>query len=170
MKRKDIEKQWVITPDGRYPNYKSCELYDLYKMNISEIADMMGENYKGTYGTLKDGITVTEDEIIRVVLCDEETTGHLYRRPINPLSVRILCPTGAKFKQDEKGKNLYNMKAQIHSIDDSSYGIWFNDLPYSTLEYIRKLILEYVAENYLINGEKFLNFCELLGGVDKDYN
>ena len=170
MKRKDIEKQWVITPDERYPNYKRCEVYDLYKMNISDVADMMGENYKGAFETLKDGCTVVRDEIIRVVLCDEETTRRLYRIPINPLTVKILCPVGAKFKQDDKGKDLYNMKAQIHSIDDSQYGIWFQDLPFSTLEHIRKLILDYVSENYLINGEDFLTFCELLGGVDKDYN
>lgn len=170
MKRQEVKEQWKITPDSRYPNYEMCEVYDLYKMNISDVADMMGKNYKGTYGTSKDGSKVYEDEIIRVVLCDEESTRLLYRRPINPLSVRILCPVGAKFKQDEKGRDLYNMKAQIHSIDDSQYGIWFHDLPYSKLEYIRKLILEYVDENYLINGEDFLTFCELIGGVDKDYN
>jgi hypothetical protein len=64
----------------------------------------------------------------------------------------------------------FDMKAMIHSIDDSSYGIWFQDKELTELEEIRFKIMKYVDSVKVINGEDFLNYCESLGGTDKGYN
>lgn len=103
-------------------------------------------------------------------VCDKETAGHLYDRPINPVSITIMCPTGAVFQKNENGELLYNMKLHVHSIDDSSYGIWFEKLTLSLLIYIRKCIFEYLNKDYLLNGEDLLNAAINLGANPESKN
>ena len=108
---------------------------------------------------------------------DKETATHLYHRKYNPISLIIMCPTGAKWKQTLNGDYLYEMKAQIHSIDDSSYGIWWtyydgSALPLNELIKIRKKLMTWINSKVEINGEEFLDYCVTLGASEeqKDYN
>ena len=92
---------------------------------------------------------------------DDETANNLYHVKFNPVSVRII--------PSYKKENPFSMKAMIHSIDDSSFGIWF-DCSLEGLEFKKLLIMKWVSDRKVINGEQFLNYCESLGGEDRDYN
>ena len=59
------------------------------------------------------------------------------------------------------------MKAQIHSIDDSSYGIWWIGRSKEDLEPIRLKIMEWIDSQPILNGDKFIEFC-LLAGANPD--
>lgn len=92
---------------------------------------------------------------------DKESMNYLYGRKFNPISIFII--------DSYKKINPSAMKAMIHSIDDSSYGIWFDE-PLEELERKRLLIMKWISDRKIINGEEFLNYCESIGGEDKDYN
>lgn len=68
--------------------------------------------------------------------------------------------------------DLYDMKAQIHSIDDSSYGIWWFNMPLEELKSIKPKLMKWISSKDEINGEEFLNLCVSLGADEdrKDYN
>lgn len=102
---------------------------------------------------------------------------HLYNRKYNPVSITIMCPMGVKFKKDNSGNYLYEMKAQIRSIDDSSYGIWWyyyenSELPLSEMKDVRNKLMKWVNSQPVLNGEEFLDICVSLGASEgsKDYN
>lgn len=100
--------------------------------------------------------------------CDQETSYHLYCRIYNPVSINIM----PAYRYKEPKITPFDMKAQIHSIDDSSYGIWFQDMELSELTEKRLQIMRYVDYVKVINGEEFLKYCLMLGANLKsiDYN
>ena len=113
------------------------------------------------------------DRIVRIDKpCDAQTASNLYNYVYNPIILSINCPIGVKFTYNDKGMPLYNLMAKIDSIDDSSYTIWFDQIPLKQLYYIRKQIQTYVDNLFFINGEKFLEYCVSLGAnpETKDYN
>jgi len=83
-----------------------------------------------------------------------------------------VCPTGAKFKRNENGEDLYEMVSRICSIDDSSYGIWFDGKTFTELEEIRVNIMKWLNTKKEVNGDEFLKFCVSLGADEDsiDYN
>lgn len=162
------ENKW-ISDKGDYTDY-----YFVYNLDESEIQEYLNV---WSQGLVRKGMNnkIYTDEIITLKKCDEETASHLYRIVYNPVSLRIMCPTGAKFKQNEKGEDLYEMKVKIHSIDNSSYGIWWsyymdNCKPLHELLGIRDKIKKWLDAQDELNGEKFLEYCETLGASDRDYN
>jgi hypothetical protein len=114
----------------------------------------------------------TVDDFITLVKVDKESKGHLCGYKFNPLSLKIMCPLGAKFNKDENDNLLYNMKSQIYSIDDSSYGIWWYEVTIDELRKIRLELMNWISSQKNINGELFLNKCVELGAdiETKDYN
>ena len=64
------------------------------------------------------------------------------------------------------------MKAQIHSIDDSYYGIWWSDKTFNDLVETRKKLMEWINKQQVINGNEFLDFCVDLGANEatREYN
>jgi hypothetical protein len=166
-------KQWKLfdkNDDCHKSSIGNRDIYWMYSLSYDELCDMINEWFIGGVMTNKDKDITYIDEIITVKICDEDTFTHLYGRPINPVSIRIVCPTGAKFKTNDKDELLYDMKVQIYSIDDSSYGIWFKEIPMKTLRWLREEIKRHIDTQGVINGEKLLDLCESFGGVDKDYN
>jgi hypothetical protein len=155
-----------LSKNKRFPD----NFYVIYDMNKNEIGQYLNTWFIGQVVTIKDFIAIDEMWIVKKV--DNETSKHLYNRKYNPISINIMCPVGAKFELNDKGEKLYNMKAQIHSIDDSLYGIWFNGIPLEDLQEKREKIMEYINNKDLINGEEFLNICVDLGADEdsKDYN
>ena len=153
------------------------DLYFTYNLKKDELGKYLNTWFTGVVMKSKDGKTY-RDEMITLKKVDKETAQHLYDREFNPVSVDIMCPIGAKFKQDENGDDLYTMKAQIHSIDDSSYGIWWDDYyngtghPLEKLMQIREEIMKWVNSKPVLNGEEFLDYCLSLGASEetKDYN
>jgi hypothetical protein len=103
---------------------------------------------------------------------DAETANRLYRRKYNPLSITIMCPPGAKFTQNVNKVDLYRMKMQLRSIDDSQFGIWWDDFTLDELIDIRKRLMHWIDIKTVINGEELLDICVEMGAdVDsKDYN
>lgn len=156
-------------------NYESgySDLYFTYDLSKKELGKYLNTWFVGKIIKSTDNKRIYRDEMITLKKVDEETV--MYGKEINPITLNIMCPTGARFKQDENGNDLYEMKAQIHSIDDSSYGIWwYNDssLPYEELKNIREKIMLWINRQKEVNGEEFLNFCVSLGADEesKDYN
>ena len=153
-------------------NWDSSDFYFVYDLKKEELGKYLNTWFVGRIHKSKDDTQTYTDEMITLKKVDSETADNLYRRKYNPLSIRILCPPGARFKQNDLKQNLYNMKAQLHSIDDSQYGIWWDDFPFSELESIRLNLMKWIDSISILNGEEFLNKCVELGAdVDsKDYN
>lgn len=151
------------------------DYYFIYDLNTDELQKYLNNWFEGEKSTSKSSNKVLRDELITLKKCDEETTYRLYSEVYNPVSINIMCPTGARFKQNVDGVDLYEMKAQIHSLDDASYGIWWsnygnNSLPIEDLYEIREKIVSWLDSKDEVNGEEFLDYCESLGAVDRDYN
>lgn len=153
--------------------------YDVYKtITKKQIGDIINTWWVGNNACKKLAKKSTEtsiiyfDELKTIKYVDETTANHLYHRNLNPVSISILCPVGAKFKTNENNELLYDMKAQIHSVDDSSYGIWWNEIPFNTLVEIRKQLIRWVDLQKKLNGDEFIKICTALGANPEtiDYN
>jgi hypothetical protein len=122
---------------------------------------------------------LTKDVYWTLKKVDKETANHLYNRLYNPIFISIGC----NFIGSHKNRRvMYQMKAHIMSIDDSSYGIWWGE---NTIEYFREQrlkLMAYVDSLKLINkgfysydeinGPLFLEKCIELGANKEsiDYN
>lgn len=102
------------------------------------------------------------NSIITFKKVDIWTGCRLYDRLYNPVSIFINI--------DYRNHKKYVMKAMIHSIDDSSFGIWFDNKTYDELVKIRINIMKYIDAKQVLNGEEFLKYCVELGGDNIDYN
>lgn len=152
----------------KWPNYSSThglkgrndsDLYFTYNLPKKDIGKYLNTWFEGETIMVKNGVII-HDERITLKKVDEETANHLYRRDINPVSIWIT-----------QSKNGRDMKAQIHSIDDSSYGIWWIDST-EDLDSIRTTLMDWINKQPILNGEKFLDYCVSLGADEdqKDYN
>ncbi len=164
-------RKWPISGNDKY---SYSDLYFTYDLSKKELGKYLNTWFVGSIDISPSG-KIYRDEMITLKKVDEETI--MYGKKINPITLNIMCPTGAKFKQDENGNDLYEMKAQIHSIDDSSYGIWWynysdTSLPLDELKKIREKIMLWINRQDEVNGEEFLNYCVSLGADEesKDYN
>lgn len=136
------------------------------------------------------------DSLITLKKVDKDTANQLYHRPFNPLSIFINVEhkslsiyleqdkINKKHEKPNKKKSLikplpqilYTMKCHLHSVDDSSFGIWWNptasieDLINKRLE-LMNWVNQFNIKN-LLNGEKLLDKCVELGAnpEEKDYN
>lgn len=93
---------------------------------------------------------------------DEETSYHLYNRYYNAFSIRIM--------PQYKNEKLFALKAMIHSVDDSSYGAWFNNITMDTAKGIQMKIAEYIDSQKILNGDLFFKFAKEIGANDFDTN
>ena len=75
------------------------------------------------------------------------------------------------FRKDEN-TTLCDMKATIYSRDDSSFGIWWNEMDRNTLIPIRLEVMKWVDSQPILNGEEFIKFCLSKGANPEsiDYN
>jgi len=98
---------------------------------------------------------------------DAATALNLYGYKYNPISLYLFSLFPYK-KKDMK----YSLKAVIHSVDDSSFGIWWKKDDYDKLSPIRLKVMEWINTQKIINGEEFLKQCILLGADEStiDYN
>lgn len=90
---------------------------------------------------------------------DQQTANRLYGRLYNPISIFVV---------NYSGKPM--IKAMIHSVDDSSFGIWWNKNEVFSI--IKKQLFKYLKSKQEVNGKEFLNKCISLGADPKtiDYN
>lgn len=160
---------WPLKKSGKW-DYS--DNYFVYHLSKDERGKYLNTWFTGVINKSKDDKYTYTDEKITLKKCDEDTAHHLYGREYNTVTVKILCPPGAKFTQNEKKQDLYEMKAQIHSIDDSSYGIWWHKRPFSEMDEIRIKVMEWVNKFPIINGEEFLDYCVSIGANNdtRDYN
>lgn len=79
---------------------------------------------------------------------------------------------GYKYSTVTIHKFRENVKAMIHGTDDSTFGIFFSNVSDEEYYTIAKNIFEYLMIQTEVNGEHFLNMCELLGANpdERDYN
>ena len=115
---------------------------------------------------------IMDDIMVTLKKVDKETCYRLCYHWYNPVVLLITAPTGCRFKFNELGERLYEMKATIRSIDDSSFGIWWIDIEFEKLVEIRKKLMIWISSFKVLNGEKFLDYCVELGANPKykDYN
>lgn len=109
------------------------------------------------------------DEVGTVKRVDDETARHLYMRRYNPLTIRIMCLSGVQIVIDNDHV-MHDMKVQLHSRDDSSYGVWFKNKSLVELREIRTKLISWISTQKILNGEKLVEFCLECGGEDVDYN
>jgi len=161
-----------ISKERKFPNNE----YDLYHLTKKERRKYLNTWFRGEDFIDKRKKVYPTNQYWTLKKCDKDTSRNLYNREYNNISINIIdawrCGKNPKSGQMEKIKPItpFDMKAMIHSIDDSSYGIWFKDKELTELGEIRLKIMKYVDSVSKINGEYFLNYCESLGGTDKDYN
>ena len=110
------------------------------------------------------------DQYWTIKKVDEVTACNLYNRDWNPVCLSIIRSYSA-FRKDED-TSLCDMKAQIYSIDDSSFGIWWNEMDKNALIPIRLEIMSWIDSQHILNGEEFIKFCLNKGANPEsiDYN
>lgn len=163
------KRKWKVSEHSKL----STDLYFVYNLHKKQRGDYLNTWFVGIQASdKKDKNIIYTDEMITFKQCDEDTIRHLYQRKYNPVSLDILCPAGAKFTYNKDNEPLYDMKFQVHSIDDSSFGIWWIKKPLKELYAIRDTIMNTISNIPVINGENLLNYCIELGAdeTQKDYN
>lgn len=143
--------------------------YFVYYLTKKERGDYLNMWFPGPDWIDKRGKHFPRNEYWTIKKCDQDTTRHLYGRVYNPVGIHIF--TSYRFIRKET-LFPFDMKAMIHSIDDSSYGIWFQDMELSELEEKRLQIMRYVDYVKILSGKEFLEYCVMIGGDPKsiDYN
>ena len=144
---------------------KILDFYRLYDIPKSKIGDYLNTWFEGNNQENKKFLIM--DSLITFKKVDKETYNKLYCRWYNPIEIYITCPAGGRFKYNESGDKLYNMSAFIHSIDDSSFTIRWNDITLVKLREIRIKVMKYVSSKKVINGNEFLELC-INHGADKE--
>lgn len=154
------------------PYCNLSDYYFVYELKKSDIGKYLNTWFIGDISTSIKHDCVIYDEMITLKKVNEKTSCHLYDRIYNCVSINICCPTGALFKFNEKNEKLYPMIARIHSIDDSSYGVWFKPKSIDELKIIRIDIMKWINSQKILDGDKFLQKCiELVADSDSiDYN
>lgn len=174
----------------KWPTYQhntDTDKYFTYDLSKSEVGKYLNTWFEGNISTKDD--LVYRDEMITLKKVDEETANRLYNKSLNPVSINILLSYNKiksiksisdmnkrlKLKGKpllKEDKNVQDMKAQIHSIDDSSYGIWWIGKSLEELREIRIKLMEWVNKQPILNGEDFLDYCIELGADEdqRDYN
>lgn len=140
--------------------------YTIYQMSKDELGKYLNVWMDGNKSKSKDNV-LQIDEVWTVKKVNNETASHLYKNSINPIFIRIRFPYEQYVKNITTNKQYYNMKASICSIDDASYGIWWNLMPLDELERIRILVMKWINAYTEIDGSEFINYCLSLG-ADKD--
>lgn len=155
-----------------YDKRDDTDIYYPYHLSKKQRGEYLNTWFEGQKAGLSKKGIIYRDEMITFKQCDEDTAIHLYHRKFNPVSINIMCPIGAKFNYNASNEPLYNMKFQIHSIDDSSYGIWWDNKSLEELKKIRNQLMIIISWMPVINGELLLNLCIDFGAdkESKDYN
>jgi len=115
---------------------------------------------------------LTGDQLWTLKRVDKKSAGHLYNEIYNPVFINIYYSYNHNTKETKAKDVLYDMKACIKSIDDSSYGIWWLGFSYEKLLNIRLDLMRWVDSCKELNGDKFHEKCIELGADVEliDYN
>lgn len=139
--------------------------YEIYYKTKKEL-NVFLSNWFHTYEKYKNQFF--KDVLWTVKRVSTKSRAFLYGQLYNPVFVNIMPELSSDYKTIS---GIYSMKAQIMSIDDSSYGIWWRRYKnYKELREIREYVCGYIDNNKILDGDNFLSFCEKYGGIDKDYN
>jgi hypothetical protein len=141
--------------------------YFIYDVKKQDLGKWLNTWFDGSDNRNKDNI-IYRKELWTVKEVDKETASHLYNRKYNPVGLFIFCPTGGE-KSKDFGK-FFNFKAQIFSIDDSSYGMWFNHLPLDKIEELKIKLMKWLDSKSVVNGDEWFEFGKELGADDFDTN
>lgn len=152
-------RKWDISPQG------DSDLYFVYQLSKSEIGAYLNTWFVGEVRNSSNGTFRSIDEMITLKEVDQDTANHLYNHKYNPIVIRIMNA----YRND---KDLYQMKLFISSVDDSSYGIWWNDTTLESLEATRIELMKHINTLPVVNGEQLLDYCVTMGAdaSSKDYN
>lgn len=152
-------RKWNMTPQGY------SDMYFVYRLPKSKIGEYLNTWFVGEVRNSTRGSFKSNDEMITLKEVDQDTANHLYNRKYNPVVIRIM-------NAFQKDANLYQMKLVIRSVDDSSYGIWWNDTDLESLEATRVELMKHINTLPVVNGEQLLDYCVTLGAdpTSKDYN
>ena len=127
---------------------KKCPyiIYDVYKMSKGRLSELINLWYK-----------IPQHGLVTIKRVDNATSNFLYGRAFNPVTI--------KYFESYAKEGYHPYKAQIYSIDDSSYGTWFYKLDV-------KLLMEWISLQKRLNGHEFLDYCVSIGGDKEtiDYN
>lgn len=160
-------RKWPTNEENNrnYKGDKSSDMYFTYELPKKDIGKYLNTWFEGEYHVAKNGVGI-RDERITLIKVDEETSSRLYNIDINPLSINIIPSYRTKVKYN------HDMKIQIHSIDDSSFGIWWIDRELDDLNNIRTDLMSWVSNQKIINGENLLDYCVSVGADNnqRDYN
>lgn len=143
----------MLKMNRKFPEFT----YDIYGLNKKELEEYINIWLEGRIIKDKFG-NILSDEMWTVKKVDQPTSFHLYNRIFNPISIKFLCVTD---KQDDKfiiKPNIFNLKAQIHSIDDTSYGMWKYDITMEEAQSLRTMLMKYLNEKKEVNGNDWLLF------------
>lgn len=158
-----------ISKKRRFPLLnKTADYWFIYKLSKKQLSNYLGVWFLGCNISDKNN-NILRREYLTIVKVDNSTMLHLYNRRYNCLSITLMNVWN---KPNIAGKEpIYNLKVQLHSIDDSSYGIWFNEISMSTYEEIKLAYMQHVENQHNnINGEALVNLGKLLDCSDIDYN
>jgi len=160
----------------KFPTYKETrnikgsykdhtDYYFIYDLSKSEIGNYLNTWFPGV--NIRNKKELIYNEVLTVKKTNKRTSANLYHRNYNPILILMNPATEYKNKSYEKLKDLYNMKAQICSIDDSSYGVWWNKRTLKELKDTRIKLMKQINTYDEVDGDEFLKYCVSIG-ADKD--
>lgn len=149
--------------------YEVSYEYFIYDLSKKELGNWLNTWFQGSNHYAKTG-EIFREELWTFKRVDQETANHLYLRKINAIALYTFAITGAKFPKNENGDILYNFKAQICSIDDSSYGMWFSNITLKRRDELKNHLIKWVNSQKEVNGKMWFKEGETLGADEFDLN
>lgn len=161
---------FIVLGKRKNDKYERTDEYFVYDLNRKELGNWLNIWFQGT-NAYDDKGNIFREELWAVKKVDEITSRHLYNRRYNPISLNTFCLTGGKFTQkNSENEILYNFKAQIHSIDDSSYGMWWNNVSLKQIAILKRKLMLQLEPIKEVNGDKWFDYGKELGADDFDTN
>lgn len=157
----------MASSKGRKHPYTN--FYRVYDLNKRQVGNLLNTWFPGIDSRDEKG-KIFCSELWTVKKVDKASMVHLYNKRYNPISLITMRPVGAKFTNDSNGNVLYNFKATIHSIDDSSYGMWWKGVTLLKIEVLRNSLMRWMELHKEISGEEWFSIGGSLGAVDFDTN
>lgn len=185
-KYKDFNENVInLSKKRKFPTYadtdrvkgysnNNTDFYFIYNLSKNELGKYLNTWFKGAQttksnlksnkleGRVKQNFLIY-DEVWTVKKVDKETSDKLYRQYYNPISLNIYCPGSQNVTNKNVNDLVYSLICCLHSIDDSSYTIWFDNKPLGEIEEIRTTLMKFINSKSIINGHEFMDKCIELG-------
>ena len=132
--------------------------YFVYRLSKKDLGNWLNVWFPGRKVLNKNG-DISYDEVWTVKKVDKKTSINLYNQKYNPIGLLTIATNSG-----------YNFKAQIFSIDDSSYSMWWKNISLSEAENLKIKLMKWVNSKDIISGSEWFKYGETLNCGEFSYD